>query len=564
MRRRKCWPAAVLVLAALCALAAGLAACGSSDSGGGTGGGGSGDSPVNGGTLTVSFQGEPTGLDPAVAWEVESWSIEHCIFNQLLTWEPGTGPATLMADLATEVPTTENGGITNDGKTYTYHLRKGVMFQAPVSREVTAQDFKYSFERMMNPKEVPLAPAGYLYEGVVGVQEFVDGKADEITGFKVIDDSTIQIDLVEPSYVFNMVMAQPFTAVMAKEWVEKYNSRTIARHPLGTGPFVFDHWTNGQEIVLTKNPDYFDSGKPYLDQIDLKFAASASTAVLQLQRGDIDVLGSGIPSAEYVRISNDPKWKQHVYTAPQVAWYYVFMNVNVKPFDDVKVRQAVNYAIDTAKIQKLQYGQAEALNQVYPKGMEGHVEGAQFYTYDPAKAKQLLSEAGFPNGFEVTFYTHNVDPMPKLAQSVQNDLAAVGIKAGIKQMAESPYWNLISRMDADIPIGLSDWYMDFPDPSDWIGPLFSKASAETDGGANASWWWNQQVEDLSAQATPMEPSAERTKLFEQMQEIIMEEAPTAPLFQPIQTTMASPNTGGFYTSAIWTFDFPSYWKIDGQ
>jgi peptide/nickel transport system substrate-binding protein/oligopeptide transport system substrate-binding protein len=201
---------------------------------------------------------------------------------------------------------------------------------------------------------------------------------------------------------------------------------------------------------------------------------------------------------------------------------------------------------------------------VYPKGMEGHVEGAQFYTYDPAKAKQLLSEAGFPNGFEVTFYTHNVDPMPKLAQSVQNDLAAVGIKAGIKQMAESPYWNLISRMDADIPIGLSDWYMDFPDPSDWIGPLFSKASAETDGGANASWWWNQQVEDLSAQATPMEPSAERTKLFEQMQEIIMEEAPTAPLFQPIQTTMASPNTGGFYTSAIWTFDFPSYWKIDGQ
>jgi len=562
MRRRRV-AVGVLALAALCFLAVDLTACGSSSSGGG-GGGSANASPVSGGTLAVSFQGEPTGLYPAVAWEVESWSIEHCIFNQLLTWAPGTGPATLVPDLATEVPTTENGGITNGGKTYIFHLRKGVMFQAPVSREVTAEDVKYSFERMMNPKEVPLAPAGYLYDKVVGTEDFVDGKAKEITGFKVVDPYTIQIDLTTPNYVFNSVMAQPFTAVMAKEWVSKYNSRTIARHPLGTGPFLFDHWTNGQEIVLNKNTEYFDTGRPYLDAIDLKFAASASTAVLQLQRGDIDVLGSNIPSADYVRLSNDPKWKKQIFTAPQVAWYYVFMNVKVKPFDNVKVRQAINYAIDTEKIQKLQYGQAQALNQIYPVGMPGHVDGAQFYTHDPAKAKQLLAEAGFPNGFAVTFSTHNVDPMPTLAQTIQNDLAQVGIKASIKQMAESPYWNLINRMDANIPIGLTDWYMDYPDPSDWIAPLFSKDSAETDGSANASWWWDPQVDKLFVQTLPMEPSAKRTKLYQQMQEIIMEQAPTAPLFQPIQTTMASETTGGFYTSAIWTFDFPSYWKTGGQ
>ena len=562
MRRRRV-AVGVLALAALCFLAVDLTACGSSSSGGGVGGSANA-SPVSGGTLAVSFQGEPTGLDPAVAWEVESWSIEHCIFNQLLTWAPGTGPATLVPDLATEVPTTENGGITNGGKTYIFHLRKGVMFQAPVSREVTAEDVKYSFERMMNPKEVPLAPAGYLYDKVVGTEDFVDGKAKDITGFKVVDPYTIQIDLTTPNYVFNSVMAQPFTAVMAKEWVSKYNSRTIARHPLGTGPFLFDHWTNGQEIVLNKNPEYFDTGRPYLDAIDLKFAASASTAVLQLQRGDIDVLGSNIPSADYVRLSNDPKWKKQIFTAPQVAWYYVFMNVKVKPFDNVKVRQAINYAIDTEKIQKLQYGQAQALNQIYPVGMPGHVDGAQFYTHDPAKAKQLLAEAGFPNGFAVTFSTHNVDPMPTLAQTIQNDLAQVGIKASIKQMAESPYWNLINRMDANIPIGLMDWYMDYPDPSDWIAPLFSKDSAETDGSANASWWWDPQVDKLFVQTLPMEPSAKRTKLYQQMQEIIMEQAPTAPLFQPIQTTMASETTGGFYTSAIWTFDFPSYWKTGGQ
>jgi ABC-type transport system substrate-binding protein len=160
----------------------------------------------------------------------------------------------------------------------------------------------------------------------------------------------------------------------------------------------------------------------------------------------------------------------------------------------------------------------------------------------------------------VTLYTHNVDPMPKLAQSIQNDLEQVGIKVQIKQLAKAPYWGLIESMKAKVPIGLTDWYMDYPDPSDWIGPLFSKSAATTDGSANVSWWWSPQVEALYSQSQPMAPGAARTKLYEQMQQIIMAQAPVVPLYQPILTTMSSKATGGFYTSAAWTFDFPSYWK----
>ena len=131
---------------------------------------------------------------------------------------------------------------------------------------------------------------------------------------------------------------------MAKEWVAKYSNSAIARHPLGTGPFVFDHWSNGQEIVLKRNPNYFVSGQPYLDELKFEFASSSTTALLQLESGQIDVLGNGIPSGQYVQVTNNPTWKGQVTKAPQVAWYYVFMNVQVKPFNNPLVRQAINYA----------------------------------------------------------------------------------------------------------------------------------------------------------------------------------------------------------------------------
>jgi oligopeptide transport system substrate-binding protein len=559
-RRRGRWPAGLLVALVVAALLALAAGCGSSTSNSGSGGGTSSNTPKMGGTLTAAYQGEPTGLDPAVAWELESWSIEHCIFNQLVTYAPQPGAPVLQADIATEVPSVANGGITNGGKTYTYHLRHGVMFQAPVSREVTASDFKWSLERMLNPKMSPRSPAGYLYAGIVGASALEAGKAAHASGIKVLDPYTLEIDLTQPNYVFNDVISLPFGAVLAKEWVAKYSNSAIARHPLGTGPFIFDHWTSGQEIVLKRNPNYFLPGHPYLNELKFEFASSIETALLQLESGQVDVLGDGIPSGQVVQTMSNPTWKKQVTTAPQIAWYYVFMNVHVKPFDNVLVRRAFNYAVDTAKIQKLFYGQAQPLNQVLPVGMAGHIDGATFYTYDPAKAKQLLAQAGYPNGFSVTLYTHNVDPMPKLAQSIQNDLEQVGIKVAIKQLAKAPYWGLIESQKANVPIGLTDWYMDYPDPSDWIGPLFSKSAATTDGSSNDSWWWSPQVEALYAKAQPMAPGPARTALFEQMQRIIMDQAPSIPLYQPILTTMSSKNTGGFFTSIAWTYDYPAYWK----
>jgi ABC-type transport system substrate-binding protein len=554
--RRGATVAAVLLAVAL---AAGLAACGSG--GGGSNAGGSSPAsttPVKGGTLTVTFQGEPTGLDPAIAWENESMSIERLTYQTFLTYasEPGEAGTELVPDLATEVPTGDNGGISADGLVYTFHLRKGVKFAPPVSREVTAQDFKYSFERML--KE-PLAPATYFYTGVAGAQDFIDGKARDVKGYKVVDDYTVQITIGAPDGAFLMAMTMPFTSVMSKEWVDKVGKQ-INRKPLGTGPYVIDSWTPGQSITAVRNTNWSSDTDQWVDSMEFVFSSNPGTALLKLERGEVDILGDSIPAADYLRTKQDPTWGKYVVDTPNIAWYYVFMNVLEQPFDNAQVRQAVNYAIDTQKIQKLLAGQGKALNQVYPVGMPGHQADATFYTYDPAKAKQLLAEAGFPNGFKVTFVSHNVDPLPKLAQAIQADLKDVGVEAEIKQLDRATYWNYISLKKSHAAIGLSDWYMDFPDPSDWIGPLFTNP---IDGGANSSFYENPQVNELYAKSASELDTTKRIEMFKQMQDIVMQDAPTAPLYQPIWNAMYGKNTGGFYMNPVNIFNFCEYWKLDG-
>ena len=547
----------MVALIALLALVLGLAACGGS----GNSGGGSTPSsgPVKGGTLTVTFQGEPTELDPAIAWEVTSWGIERLTYETFLTYasEPGEPGTKLVPSLATEVPSAENGGISADGKVYTFNLRKGVKFAPPVDREVTAKDFKYSFERMMVE---PLAPATFFYTGIVGAQDFIDGKAKEIKGYKVVDDSTVQITLEKPEGAFLMAMTMPFTSVLPKEWVDKVGKQ-IKRKPLGTGPFVIDHWTPGQSITAEKNTNWTGDTSQWVDNMKFLFTANPSTALLKLERGEVDVLGDGIPSADYLRTKQDPTWGKYMYDASEIATYYVFMNVKEKPFTDVKVRQAVNYAINTARIQKLLAGQAKALNQIYPEGMPGYQADKQFYTYDPAKAKQLLAEAGFPNGFKVTLYGHNVEPFPKLVQAVQNDLAAVGINASIKLMDKATYWDFISLPQSHAGIGLTDWYQDFPDPSDFIGPLYTHP---IEGGANASFYQNAEVDKLYAASSSELDPAKRIAMFEQMQDLIMADAPSAILYQPVWNGMYGKDVGGYYYHPVWNLQFQEMWKLDGK
>jgi ABC-type transport system substrate-binding protein len=540
----------VLVVAVL-----GLAACGSS-SGGGGGGTTSGTTPQRGGTLVVAFQNEPQTLDPAIDFEGNGWAIEHAIFGNLLNYSSGPGAAgtKVVADMATVVPSVANGGITNGGKTYIFHIRPGIRFAPPVNREVTAADFVYSFQRMMS---LPTAPAKGYYTGIVGLQAFLDGKAKTITGYKATGKYTLEVDLEKPIATFLNIMEMPFSAPVAKEWVARWGKQ-VGRHPLGTGPYVADHWTASQDLLLVRNTNY--TGKDgYADKIQFQFSITPDTAVLKVQSGDADLLGNYIPPSKYPGLIASPQWKSQVVQEPAIALDYLFFNMTVKPFDNVLVRQAIAWAIDRQKIVKLLSGTALPLNQIYPAGLPGHVDGAagDFYGYDPAKAKQLLSQAGFPKGFSTTLYSHNVAPWPTVIQSIQYDLAQVGIKANIKLLDEPAYWTLIGKKGA-VGLGLNDWWMDYPDPFDYIISLFSKSSA-IDEGTNPSFWWDPQIEkDLVAAQVMTDPAA-RLAEFDRIQSYIMQQMPGVPLYQETVTTLHSKRTGGVYLHPVWIFDFEHYW-----
>ena len=544
--------ARVLALLAAVLLAAGAAACGGGDGGSaGSGGATAGASPKAGGTISIAFQAEPVTLDPAISWDVSGWTVEDSVFNALYRYAPKSGVAgtELIPDLAVAMP-----DISADGTTYTIKLRPDAKFAPPVDRAVTAADVKYSFERMMTS---PRCPATYFYEGVVGASDAVAGKTKTISGVKVVDPQTIQFTLKSPDLSFLYALSMEFCDVVPREWVAKWG-KDVERHPLGTGPFTLTKWTAGREITLVKNPNYWNAGKVHLDGVDFVFNLTPSNALLKLQRGEVDVLGDNVPPADVARVTTDPQWKPYVYSQPLIATTYLSMNETKKPFDDVKVRQALSWAIDRDKLVKLQSGQAVSLYQIYPRNLPGAEPDKVYYGYDQAKAKALLAEAGYPDGFKTVVYTSNVDPMPKLVQSIQADLKAVGVDAEIRTMDRATYYNFSSEA-AKTQLGTTDWFLDFPDPVDWIVPFFTKANA-MQGGLNTAYYVDPWVEQAIDEAQAMTDADQRLAKYTEIQQHIMEQAPYVTLYSPVMTTMCSKNVGGFYLHPVLWYDPLMYWR----
>ena len=489
----------------------------------------------SGGNITVTYKDDVATLDPAIGYDWQNWSMIKSLYDGLMDYEPGT--TELRPGLA------ESYEISDDGMVFTFKLREGVKFHN--GRVMTADDVKYSLDRVTNPKTQ--SPGAGFFGSIAGYDAMSSGEAEELSGVKVLDDQTVEITLSRPDATFLHVMGLNFASVVAKEAVEAAGA-DFGKTAMGTGAFKLADWTIGQKLVFAKNEDYWRAGLPYLDSVTFEVGQEPIVALLRLQNGEVDVPGDGIPPAKFQEVMGDPEQAARVIEGGQLHTGYITLNVKMAPFDNVDVRKAVNMAINKERITQVINGRAVPATQPLPPSMPGYTEGYEGYAYDPASAKELLAEAGFADGFETELFVMNTDPNPRIAQAIQQDLSKIGIKASIQSLAQASV--IAAGGEADqapmIWSGGMAWIADFPDASNFYGPILGCDGA-VQGGWNWSWYCNADADAMAIEADSMTDPAkveERLKMWSDVYMKVMEDAPWVPVFNEQRYTMKSERMGG--------------------
>lgn len=487
-----------------------------------------------GGSITVTYKDDVATLDPAIGYDWQNWSMIKSLFDGLMDYVPGS--TTLRPGLA------DSYEVSNAGQTFVFKLKAGVKFHN--GREMTANDVKYSLDRVTNP--ATQSPGAGFFASIQGFDAAMDGSATSLSGVKVIDPLTVQIDLSRPDATFLHVMALNFASIVPQEAVEAA-AGDFGKHPVGTGAYKLEEWALGQRLIFAKNADYWREGVPYLDQVMFEVGQEPVVALLRLQNGEVDVPGDGIPPAKFVEVMSDPEQAARVVEGGQLHTGYITLNVTTPPLDNVNVRKAINMAINKDRIAQIINGRAVPATQPLPPSMPGYTEGYAGYAFDVEAAKVLLASEGLADGFETELYVMNTDPNPRIAQAIQQDLAGIGINAKIQSLAQA---NVIEAGgNGSAPMiwsGGMAWIADFPDPSNFYGPILGCAGA-VEGG----WNWSKFCDDgLDAKATEADSMAgadqagARMKLWSDVYMGVMDQAPWVPVFNEQRYTMKSPRMGG--------------------
>ncbi|MBI1879158.1 MAG: ABC transporter substrate-binding protein [Chloroflexi bacterium] len=487
--------------------------------------------PQRGGSMVIVYKDDLATLDPAVGYDWTNWPAIKMVFDGLLDYDDTTNVTPRLAESMPEVSA--------DGTVYTFKLRQGVKFQN--GRELTAADVVYTMNRVLDPKTG--SPGAGFYVGIKGAQDFIDGKATAAEGIKAPDKYTVEFTLSQPDVTFLNKMALNFAFIVPKEEVEKAGEN-FGHAPVGTGPFKFKEWQPGQYLTFERNPDYFYEGLPYLDQVRIEVGVEPDVALLRLEKGEINLMGDPPPGADWARISADAAWTNRIERQPQVSTIYIAINTTVAPFDNLKVRQALNYAIDKQRIVQLSNGRGTTADQILPPLMPGFDSNYKGYEYDPDKAKALLAEAGFPDGFETSIECISVDPQPKLCESFQQDLAKIGVKLTINTLAAP---NVIDDAgNGKTPLTWSGglaWIQDYPDPDDFYAPILG-CDSNVPGGWNWSRYCNKDLHADSLKLLALTDRTQRMEGYKPLFKALMDDAVWVPVFNGEYTFAHSDNFHG--------------------
>jgi peptide/nickel transport system substrate-binding protein len=476
------------------------------------------------GVLVVGQIAEPKSLDPAADTAVNDFRILVNMYDGLVRYRDGT--LQVEPDLAT------SWTISDDGKVYTFKLRKGVKFHD--GTPFNAEAVKYNFDRMLDKNhpehDTGPFPLAFFFSSIDKVE--------------VVDDLTVKFTLKQPYAPFLSNLAYPTGLIVSPTAVKKYG-KDFGRHPVGTGPFKFEEWDSNAKVVVSRNDDYW-GGAPKLDAVVFRPITDANTRVAELMAGGIDLMVE-VPPDSLKNLSGDANYKVYQQAGPHL--WFLILNMKEGPFKDKRVRQAVNYAINKkALVDNVLQGTAEiAAGPTPPAFGWAYDKKLKPYPYDVAKAKKLIKEAG-AEGKEVTFYVTEggsgmLDPIP-MGAAIQADLAKVGLKVKIETYEWNTFLGKVNPgLEGKADMAEMAWMTNDPDTLPYLA-LRTDAWPDK-GGFNSGYYSNPKVDELLERARTSTDQAERAKLYRQMQEIVHDDAPWAFIANWKQNAVSSAAVKGF-------------------
>ncbi|WP_407312307.1 ABC transporter substrate-binding protein [Pseudomonas sp. nanlin1] len=500
--------------------------------------------------LVVCTEASPEGFD-IVQYTAATTAdaASETVFNRLVDFKPGTTD--------TQPGLAESWDVSPDGTTYTFHLRQGVKFQTTdyfkPSRPMNADDVVWSFQRQFDAKHPwhDKAPMGFPYFEAMGMQ-------DLIKSIEKVDDATVRFVLKRPESPFLRDMAMGFASIYSAEYADQLlkanKTGDMNTKPIGTGPFILVRYNKDAQIRYKANPDYY-KGKPPADPLVFAITTDNNVRVQKLKANECQIAVYPKPD-DIPQIRKDPNIRVEEMEALMTA--YVAMNTSHKYLSDVRVRQAIALAFDKPGLVKTLFGDGNAVIGVgpYPPTLLGYNHDVPDVVQNIPKARELLKDAGVPEGTTLTVYARNsggpTNPNPALAaQLLQADLAKVGIKLDIRILEWGEMVKRIKQGEHDL--AFYGWAGDNGDPDNFVGNNLSCAAAKS--GENAARWCDKDFDALITQARGETEPAKRAALYEKAQVIFQQEQPWLSLAYPKLFTVVRKNVEGFHVSPLTNNNF---------
>jgi len=492
--------------------------------------------PQRGGKIVIVREEDPDYLDPAMSYGTYTAPIIEAVFRTLLEYDdaPGAAGARLHPEIAETMP-----DLRENGTLYCFKIRRDARFDAPVNRHVTAGDFKFAIERLFKMG----SPGIPFYGGVVGADRVIAGKDSVLPGVIARGDS-LYIRLVKPDPTFLEELSMSFSAPVPPEIVKRYPNE-FSQHTVSTGPYRFAKFVPRHVVLMVRNPNYFGP-PPFADTIEERLGVSTNNGCALIRRGQADGGIFEVPPGDFARMSVDSVWKHQLQIADGLNTEYLFMNVREKPFTDVRVRQAVCWALDREALVKVYSGKATPAGEFLPPSMPGCVTMGRYMPRNVALAKQLLAEAGYPNGFKTKLYGWTIEPGPREMEVVQQQLADVGIDAELDLSETVSYTAMAQDTSNHVAFGLYSWFADYVDPSDFLEVLFSGRRITPTQNENLSLLDDPTNNAMIDRALAETDPAKRAALWNQADAHLMDIAPVALTVHQLESRMWGPRVGGWY------------------